>query len=231
VKKNLDNPLETALGYRFSRPELLEIALAHKSFVNEHPGDCPEDNERLEFLGDAVLDLVVSDKIFNDYPLLKEGEMTRVRAEVVSEKSLSALARGIHLGEALSLGRGEEQTGGRAKESLLADALEAVFGAVFVDGGFAAAREVILHLTESSISIAVRRKSGLDNKTRLQEELQSRFGLMPDYVLLKTLGPDHARIYQVAVRFREEIIGRGEGRTKKQAEQRAAAEALEHFVT
>jgi len=230
VNSHFDGNLEDLLGYRFIRPELLMVALAHKSFVNEHPEVCAEDNERLEFLGDAVLDLVVSAKIFSDYPQLKEGEMTRVRAEVVSEKSLSTLARGIHLGESLRLGRGEEQTGGRCKESLLADALEAVFGAVFLDGGFSAAREVILSLTGRSISIAARRKSGLDNKTRLQEELQSRFGRMPEYVLLNTLGPDHARVYQVAVRFGEELIGRGEGRTKKQAEQQAAAEALERFL-
>lgn len=222
--------LEKALGYRFSQAELLETALAHKSFVNEHPGVCPEDNERLEFLGDAVLDLVVSAQIYAEYPNLKEGEMTRVRAEVVSERSLASVARGIGLGDLLCLGRGEEQTGGRTKESLLADALEAVFGAIFVDGGYPAVRKVVMDLVGKSIGIAANRKSGLDHKTRLQEELQSRFGQIPEYVLLQTLGPDHARTYHVAVRFRDELIGRGEGRTKKQAEQRAAAEALERFT-
>ncbi|ORJ63334.1 ribonuclease III [Geothermobacter hydrogeniphilus] len=218
--------LQQRLGHRFVDQALLSQALTHKSYANEHRPEEAQDNERLEFLGDAVLDLVVSEALHSRQPLLSEGEMTRIRAEVVSEKGLSFLARDLGVGKRLRLGRGEELTGGRDKDSLLADATEALFGAVFCDGGFDAARKVILGLLEQLITRAVDTKSGLDAKTRLQEILQARHGQLPSYVLAGSEGPDHDRSYLVEVRFQGETIAAGRGRTKKQAEQQAAARAL-----
>lgn len=221
--------LQTRLGHVFADVTLLGQALTHKSYANEHRSDGALDNERLEFLGDAVLDLVVSEALYQRNPALSEGEMTRVRAEVVSEKGLSLLARGLEIGDLLRLGRGEELTGGRNKDSLLADATEALFGAVFCDGGFAVARQVIFGLLESLIIDAVISKSGLDAKTRLQEVLQARHGQLPRYALVGTEGPDHDRNYLVEVQFQGKPIARGRGGTKKQAEQQAAGKALQQL--
>jgi ribonuclease III len=218
--------LQLSLRYNFKNPGLLPLALAHKSFVNENPGHQLGDNERLEFLGDAVLDLVVSDLMFTRFPQLAEGEMTRVRAEVVSEKNLAMVARELDLGSFLRLGKGERLTGGQNKDSLLADALEAVFGAVYRDGGYDAVRDVVLNLLSRHIELAVERKRGLDYKTRLQELVQARFGIVPHYLLQRASGPDHGKTYQVAVGFNERVFGPGVGRTKKKAEQEAARLAL-----
>ncbi len=218
--------LETALGYRFSNRDLLVKALTHKSYANEHRDAGARDNERLEFLGDAVLDLAVSETIFAQEPRLAEGEMTRVRAEVVSEPSLAAVARELGVGDHMLLGRGEELTGGREKESLLSDAMEAILGAIFLDGGFDNARAAVDRWMAGRIAAAAREKSGLDAKTRLQELLQAREGRLPRYVLVGSEGPDHARRYHVEVHFDGVAIGSGTGRTKKQAEQSAARAAL-----
>jgi len=218
--------LQQRLGHHFASNELLEQALTHKSFANEHRAEGVADNERLEFLGDAVLDLVVSEALHSHQPALNEGEMTRARAEVVSEKGLSALARRMGVGQHLRLGRGEELTGGRDKDSLLADATEALFGAVFCDAGFRAARLVVGGLLEDAVAEAIATRAGLDAKTRLQELLQARQGQLPRYVLVDTQGPDHDRSYLVEVRVEGETIASGRGRTKKQAEQQAAGKAL-----
>lgn len=218
--------LEKSLEYQFRDPSLLVTALSHKSHVNENPNHPGGNNERLEFLGDAVLDLVVSDSMFRRYPELAEGEMTRVRAEVVSEKSLAAVSRDIGLGRFLLLGKGERLTGGDDKDSLLADALEAVFGAIYLDGGYAAVRHAVLGLLSDHVDLAVERKRGLDYKTRLQEFVQARYGTVPQYAMLETSGPDHGRTYRVAVSFAEHSFGPGSGRTKKKAEQDAARMAL-----
>jgi ribonuclease-3 len=226
VDSTASESLRKNLRYDFAKPDLLQLALAHKSFVNENPERQLGDNERLEFLGDAVLDLVVSDCMFSRFPQLAEGEMTRVRAEVVSEKNLAMVARTIGLGQFLLLGRGERLTGGQDKDSLLADALEAVFGAVYLDGGYAVARDVVMHLLAEHVEQAVIRKRGLDYKTRLQELVQARFGTTPQYLLQHVSGPDHGKTYQVGVCFDERVFGPGVGRTKKKAEQEAARLAL-----
>ena len=218
--------LEEKIGYFFSQAGLLRESLTHKSFSNEQPGDDVSHNERLEFLGDAVLDLVISRMVFCSFPQLPEGELTRIRAEVVSEKALAALARTLGLGYCLRLGRGEERSGGRDKDSLIADAFEAVLGAVFLDAGFEAAQGVIERLFLEGVKRSAGRKVGVDHKTRLQEVFQGRHGRPPEYVLLEAEGPDHQRVYSVEVRFDGEPIGRGRGRTKKKAEQEAAAQAL-----
>jgi ribonuclease-3 len=219
-----EKALQARLGHPFRDPSLLREALSHKSYSNEQPG--APDNERLEFLGDAVIDLVVSQAVFRDFPDIPEGELTRIRAEVVSEQGLAALARELELGGCLLLGKGEEHSGGREKESLLADVLEAVLGAVFCDAGYEKARAVIEPLFAEGVALAARRKTGVDHKTRLQVLLQGRHGRPPVYSLVLAEGPDHQRWYTVEVRFAGETIGRGCGRTKKAAEQEAAREAL-----
>ncbi|WP_305041850.1 ribonuclease III [Geoalkalibacter sp.] len=218
--------LESLLGYRFSDPRRLEDALTHKSFANEFPALAPRHNERLEFLGDAVLDLVVSQYLFEHLAELSEGDMSRIRSEVVSERSLAQIGRNLKLGEYLRLGRGELRSGGRDKASLLANTLEALIGAVFSDGGFEVARRVTLGLFAEDILRSARRKAGIDAKTRLQEHYQGRFGRPPVYQLIGTTGPDHDRLYRIEVLFDGRIIGRGEGSSKKSAEQAAAAAAL-----
>ncbi len=221
--------LEALIGYHFHNRQLLQEALTHKSFSNEQPGRfCPH-NERLEFLGDAVLDLVVSHRIFGDYPQVPEGEMTRIRAEVVSEKSLARVGRKLGLGECLRLGRGEARSGGRNKDSLIADAFEALLGAVFCDGGLEGARVLSESMLGRAIVRSARSKAGIDHKTRLQEILQAQGGRPPRYVLVKAEGPDHQRFYTVEVVADDRVVGQGRGKTKKAAEQEAARQALEQM--
>lgn len=219
--------LQEKIGYRFSNRDLLGEALTHKSYSNEQVAGNAPHNERLEFLGDAVLELAISERAFDAFPDFPEGELTRVRAELVSEASLARVARVLDLGAGLRLGRGEERTGGRDKPSLLADALEALLGAVFCDGGFAAARQVVGRLFGAALDAAARRKLGSDYKTRLQELLQGTRGRAPRYRLVEASGPDHQRSYRVEVLCGEEVLGAGSGRSKKAAEQAAARQALE----
>ena len=221
-----DHPLQQRIGYRFADPGLLSEALTHKSYSNEQADGLAPHSERLEFLGDAVLDLAISSLAFAAFPGFAEGELTRVRAEVVSEASLARIARALDLGAWLRLGRGEERSGGREKESLLADACEALLGAVFWDGGYPAACAVVEELFGPALADAAKSKTGADHKTRLQELLQSRFGRPPRYSLVETSGPDHQRHYRVEVHCGTDFLGTGSGRSKKAAEQEAAREAL-----
>ncbi len=218
--------LEERIGYHFGDRALLAAALTHKSYSNEQLHAAVPFNERLEFLGDAVLDLVVSEELFRMLPQAPEGELTRIRAEVVREKGLAEVAVGLDLGACLNLGRGEERSGGRDKESLLADALEALLGAVFCDGGFPAARQVAGGLFRPLLLASARRKVGVDHKTRLQEVIQARHGRPPSYALAQTEGPDHRRVYTAIVSFEGVTLGQGRGTNKKGAEQEAARHAL-----
>ncbi len=218
--------LEENLNYRFQDRHLLCEALTHRSFANEQSSDSLlPDNERLEFLGDAVLDLVVGNILHEDFPSCDEGEMTRIRSEVVAEPCLATLARDLDIGNALLLGRGEELSGGRSKSSLLADAFEALLGAVFKDGGLDAAITVIQPLFIPLLRQA-EKQSGLDYKSRLQELVQGRYRILPRYQLVAASGPDHEKVYLVDVYVDAQACGRGEGRTKKSAEQSAALAAL-----
>ncbi|MDY0291624.1 MAG: ribonuclease III [Desulfuromonadaceae bacterium] len=216
--------LEEKLGYRFSSRRLLEKALVHKSFANERLGDPAASNERLEFLGDAVLDLVVAGHLFSEYPKLSEGELSRMRSELVNAPALAAMARVLKLGDCLCLGRGEEHSGGREKDNILADAIEAVFGAVFLDSGLNAADKVITALLDDVVADVQREFH--DYKTRLQEEMQARFGVAPEYVLSDQSGPDHDRTYRVQVQCDGQKLGCGSGKSKKAAQQQAARIAL-----
>ncbi|MFA5700110.1 MAG: ribonuclease III [Desulfuromonas sp.] len=218
--------LERALGYRFVTRALLERALVHKSFANEKLRDPAASNERLEFLGDAVLDLVVARHLYAMLPALSEGELSRVRSELVSASALAALARTLKLGSYLRLGRGEEHSGGRDKDNILADALEAVFGAIFLDSGLKRATEIIVALLDDKANERVQHES-CDYKTRLQEEVQARFGVTPEYILCGQSGPDHARSYQMQVCCAGRAIGCGSGKSKKAAQQKAAQMALD----
>jgi ribonuclease-3 len=218
--------LETTLGYTFRDRGLLEQALRHASWCNEHAAAQLEDNERLEFLGDAVLDLVVGHKLMTRYPQLREGELSVTRAQVVSEASLSDVAGQLGLGAWLVLGKGEEKSGGRTKASILADAFEAILAAVFLDGGFAAAVTLIERLLAQRIE-TVEFKGFYDFKTRLQETAQARLKSTPTYRVVQELGPDHDKRFVVAVTIGTDEWARSVGRSKKEAEQMAAAEA--HF--
>jgi ribonuclease-3 len=218
-------PLEARLGHSFAQPARLRNALTHKSFLNENPAPDRFDNERLEFLGDAVLDLAISHLLMEEFPQRSEGELSKTRAQIVSEAGLSEVAEAVSLGEWLFLGRGEEQTGGRHKPSLLADACEAVIAAVYLDGGFDAALAVARRLFGERVRTAFD-PGGTDFKTRLQERAQSAHRLQPRYVVVGSQGPDHDKTFEVALSIGEREIARASGKSKKEAEQRAAERGL-----
>jgi ribonuclease-3 len=217
--------LEKTLGYSFQNRDLLVKAMTHRSYANEYHAEGMPDNERMEFLGDAVLDLVISQYLMKTLPRAREGELTRIRAEVVSLPSLARLAWSLDIGSDLLLGKGEDRSGGRNKSSLLADTLEALFGAIFTDGGFEAAKTVILPLFVPLLQQAATDESQ-DFKSRLQEFLQSSQHELPVYKLVEAAGPAHERIYHVDVLVDNRTHGSGQGRTKKSAEQAAAQAAL-----
>ena len=215
--------LERKLQYSFRNRELLNEALNHSSSANEHRGGLGS-NERLEFLGDSVLGFVAAEFLFKRYGSLPEGDLTRMRAALVCEQSLYEVARELELGGYLKLGRGEEAGGGRERQSILADAVEAVFAAVYLDGGMDQARELINRVLLSQAPAAEERR---DYKTTLQEVVQRRSGQVLTYHMTGESGPDHNKTFLFEVRLNGEPIGRGEGRSKKEAEQAAARDALE----
>jgi ribonuclease-3 len=216
--------IEEALGYAFRDRTLLAEAMTHRSYANERP-ETPPDNERMEFLGDAVLDLVISQYLMEHLPNSPEGELTRIRADVVALPSLARQAKLLGLGSGLLLGRGEERSGGREKPSLLADTLEAMFGAIFVDAGYDAVKAVILPLFIPLLQHAAA-DEGQDFKSRLQEVLQASQRPLPVYRLADVTGPAHERIYHIDVLIDDCLHGAGQGRSKKGAEQAAAKAAL-----
>lgn len=213
---------ESRIGYQFSDPNLLETALTHSSYSNEKKLHKYECNERLEFLGDAVLELISSEKIFLENPKKPEGDLTRIRASYVCEPTLALCAREIHLGEYIQLGKGEDMTGGRERDSILSDAMEATIGAVYLDGGFASAQEYVEHFVLHDIE---KKKLFYDSKTYLQEIVQRDHTQM-EYVLLKEEGPDHNKSFEVGVCIDGKQIASAVGRTKKKAEQAAAYQAI-----
>jgi len=216
--------LESALGYAFWDVSLLETALTHSSWANEHG---IAHNERLEFLGDAVLELVISREVFLHFPAEREGAMTKMRSRLVSEESLSRLARKISLGRLLHMGRGEESQGGRARPALLADAMEAVFGAVFLDGGYAAAEKVILPMFRDCWNTLGSLDEHKDYKTQLQEATQAILHTLPSYIPGESRGPDHAREFSVCLELSNGRRYAATGSSLKRAEHNAARMALE----
>ena len=216
--------LEKRINYTFQNRELIYEALSHSSYANEKKKQ-RRSNERLEFLGDSVLSVVVSQYLFTHYPDLPEGELTKIRAALVCEKSLHRFALQIGLGEFLMLGKGEEHTGGRERPSILADAFEAVIAAIYLDGGLEAARKHILRFLPKNIPENRSLLFG-DYKTALQEVIQKNPEEKVEYVLRSETGPDHDKSFVVEVRLNSNVIGKGNGKSKKEAEQMAAKEAL-----
>lgn len=217
-----ESQLEISLGYRFSDSALLEAALTHRSFQAEN--NEVADNERLEFLGDAVLGLSVTTYLYSSYPMMSEGEMAKVRAASVSRDELSAAAAEVELQDYLRLGRGEEVTGGRAKASILANAMEAVIGAIYLDSDLEQASQVVLSLWADRIRLRAQRPGGADHKTRLQEVLAAT-GRTPIYVV-EGSGPDHRKLFYAEVHVGGKVRGHGNGASKREAEQEAARAAL-----
>lgn len=221
--------LQKVISHRFSQVKHLRTALTHSSYANECE-DAPGDNERLEFLGDAVLELGISELLFEVHPDAPEGALTRMRARLVSEPALARLARELGLDELLFLGKGEEMQGGRTRDALLADAFEAVLGAVFLDGGFEAAQAVVRAIYGPRLQAACDVRRVRDCKSRLQELTQDRFKQRPTYALVGTSGPDHAKIFEVELTLPDGATLRATGQSVKKAEQTAAAMALELYT-
>jgi ribonuclease-3 len=219
--------LEERLRYAFRDQYLLAGATVHRSWCAEHPGSSP--NERLEFLGDAVLGLIVTDHVYRTYPHLSEGELAKIRASVVNAVVLAQIAAEVDLGQALLLGRGEEETGGRPKASILADAMEAVFGAMYLDSGIEPVGELVLRLLGERIDGAASGPGRHDFKTRLQE-LAARMLADPPRYDVRGEGPDHAKRFSASVSLGGVVRGQGEGRSKKEAEQEAARQAWQDLA-
>lgn len=220
MNRNL-KALENELGYTFQNPALLDRALTHSSYANER--EALGDNERLEFLGDSVLGFITAEYLFSEHKGVPEGELTRLRAYAVCEKSLDVYAREIGLGDYLLLGKGEERTGGRERASVLSDAFEAVIAAIYLDGGMEPAKKFVLRFVRPYVEAKPVFK---DYKTMLQEVTQKNPGEKLEYVLVSESGPDHDKHFEVEVHLNSNVIGRGSGPSKKKAEQDAAREAL-----
>jgi len=219
----LQREFEEKIGYQFQDQSLLTQALTHSSYANERHLGKQADNERLEFLGDAVLEIVTSEFLFHRYPKHPEGELTRLRASMVCEPTLAFCTKEMELGKYLLLGKGEEQTGGRERKSILSDALEAVIGSIYLDGGFANAKEFIFRFVLNDIE---HKQLFYDSKTILQELVQGNFSQELHYHLLSEEGPDHDKKFVVEARIGTDVYGQGVGRTKKGAEQEAAYHTL-----
>ena len=211
--------LEAVIGYKFKNQRLLAHAMTHSSFANERHWDKTKCNERLEFLGDAVLELLSSEFLFKNYPTMPEGEMTKLRASLVCEPTLAFCAEDISLGDYLLLGKGEDQTGGRKRPSVVSDAMEAMIGAIYLDGGLANAKEFVHRFILNDIE---HKQLFYDSKTILQEIVQAEYKDSLVYEMVKEDGPDHNKTFEVCVKIGGRVIGRGTGRTKKSAEQVAA---------
>ncbi len=218
--------LQQILGVSFKDLSLLEQALVHSSYLNENPGFALASNERLEFLGDAVLDLVIAEKLYQDFPHAAEGELTRLRAALVGGNTLARLALTIRLGDYLYLGKGEEKSGGRRKPANLAGVLEAMIAAIFLDQGSIISRDFTLRLFDEELLKVASRGVSADYKSQLQELIQAREQQTPVYRLLEAVGPDHDRRFVVEVMAGDTVLGRGSGKSKQAAETEAAGAAL-----
>lgn len=225
--KSKSYELQKKINYEFQDVKLLKEALTHSSYSNEYKKIKNRNNERLEFLGDSILGLIISNYLFRLKKELPEGELTKIRAAIVCERSLKDIAKSIHLGEYLYLGKGEESTGGRTRDSILADATEALIAAIYLDGGFRKATDFVLDHMGDIISQAIQGKIMRDYKTQLQELIQKDNKENIIYKLVDQLGPDHDKTFKMNVFLGEKLIGTGIGKSKKEAEQEAAKDAME----
>lgn len=221
---------QETLGYRFRHPGLLRRALTHPSYINEHPEEAARDNQRLEFLGDAVIDFLAASWVYRCYADFDEGRMTRLRAALVRTETLAHLARQLGIGEALRLGHGEEEAGGRRRNANLCDAFEAVVGAVYLDGGMDAARSVVEPFFGPVAESTLAEAADQDAKSRLQEWSQAELKITPRYRIVETRGPDHARTFVAEVLIEDKVVGQGTGRSKQAAEQAAAQAACDSLL-
>jgi ribonuclease-3 len=219
--------LENRIGYTYRNKQYAINALVHSSFSNEHHNFAAKSNERLEFLGDAILDFVLSLMLYNNQANYSEGEMSKMRALIVCESSLNECAKEIGLGELIMLGKGEEANGGRTRPSILSDALEAIIGSIYLDGGMDEAQGFIMHLLGDTYQKAIKGMLFMDYKTALQEELQKSGDVVIQYKLMESSGPDHSKTFKISVHSNGKAIGVGVGKSKKDAEQMAARAALE----
>ena len=217
--------LEAAIGYRFKNISLLQNALTHSSYANERWHDSLKSNERLEFLGDSILGMLVAEHLYRNFPDRPEGELTRMRADMVCEKTLANVANQVELGQHLLLGHGEERFGGRSRDSILADAVESVIAASFLDSGMEAARGIIQRFILSDIPVT--KLHNADYKTTLQELVQQKKNQVLSYTLVGESGPDHDKVFNVEVSLNGRVVGLGCGSSKKRAEQDAARAAIE----
>jgi ribonuclease-3 len=221
---------QPSLGYDFRNPELFLRAITHRSFHNENSSSSPGHNERLEYLGDAILDLILSEKLFLDHPSWSEGELSKVRSSLANEHTLAEVAKQMDLGAQLRFGRGETQTGGALKPRLLACGFEALVAAVYLDSDYPTVRDYILRLFGERItSLHSAEVEGFDFKTRLQETMQEKFKKTPIYELVGEEGPDHDKVFTVQVKLADRTLAEGQGKSKKQAEQDAASKALKEI--
>lgn len=223
--------LQTALGLKFKDVSLLQQALVHRSYLNEARAPGLESNERLEFLGDAALGLIVSQKLCADFPHLSEGDLTQLKAALIRWETLAQAAERLSLGDYLLLGRGEKLTGGQQRPSNLACAFEALVGAVLLDSGLRKARALVLRCLKPELAQMAAGKVALDSKSRLQQLVQARWQAMPFYQTVTAEGPDHAKVFTVEVLVGDRALGRGQGRSKKEAESKAAQQALKAINT
>lgn len=226
--ENLEN-LEKDLGYSFNNSQLLIDALTHRSFHHENPDKASSHNERLEFLGDSVLGLVIVEYLFNYNKGLTESLMSKIKSYLVRGSILAEIGNEISLGKYLRLGKGEDETGGRRKKSILADALEAVFGAIYIDAGYTTASGTVLRLFDGRIISVISSKQYYDYKTELQEKSQTIFGVLPEYCLVSQEGDEHRKTFTVEVFIKDERFGSGRGKSKKEAQTIAAKEAIERL--
>ncbi len=218
---------QSSIGYQFTDIKLLKQALTHSSFANEHRMSKFENNERLEFLGDAVLEIVTSDFLFRKYDQMLEGELTKFRASIVCEPTLANFSKEIELGDVLMLGKGEDNSGGRFRSSVLSDAVEALIGAIYLDGGIEEAR---IFIESTLLENVEQRKLFVDSKTHLQEIIQKNSESSVEYQVVAERGPDHSKLFEVTAEYDARVIGHGFGRSKKAAEQEAAFDAIKEIT-
>ena len=230
-RMNMNNQIsnfEKNIGVQFTNKTLLETALTHRSYLNEHKG-IPEHNERIEFLGDAVLELIVSDFLYKTYSDRPEGELTSFRSALVKTDSLAQAAKELEIGKYIRLSKGEEDSGGREKDYLLANAFEAVLGAIYLDKGYDTCKDFINRVLLPKIGEIVEYRLDIDSKTKIQELAQSVYKTTPTYEVIKEEGPDHSKIFTVAVKLDDKVIGQGQGASKQKAEEQAASEGIKYI--